>query len=257
MILVKRKSTKVVRSSTCTVPVHCTVVLIKGIFFLRTYRYVPYRYRTTVHHWSKFSWNLLPVLCIIEASMLTVLLSIPAFQVVVSPRGVLRAASPQLMASEESPADKLQKAFKLFQEGNSAGGFKQGVADALAGEYDRDSVTAQVKEIVASAPLVIFTWQASPACKKALKYLDMAGVAPKIVRLDDPWEEGNPKRAALGRLTGRTSVPSIWIGGEYIGGCEDGPSENAPGLVPMAFKGTLRSKLEKAGALRTSIASGS
>lgn len=67
-------------------------------------------------------------------------------------------------------------------------------------------------------------------------------------QLDDPWSEGNPKRAALGRLTGKSSVPSIWIGGNYIGGCDDGPSDDAPGLVPLAFRGTLRERLEAAGA---------
>lgn len=160
-----------------------------------------------------------------------------------------RAAAPRAQLDEKSPLEKLQKAFDLFQQGNSAGGFKQGVADALAGEYDRDKVTAEVKSLAQSAPLVMFTWEQSPACKKAIKYLEMAGVSPKIIRLDNPWEEGNPRRAALGGLTGRTSVPSIWIGGKYIGGCDDGPSEEAPGLVPMAFKGTLRPKLEEVGAL--------
>ena len=91
--------------------------------------------------------------------------------------------------------------------------------------------------------------RSSPACKKALKLIAETGAQPKIVRLDDPWSEGNPKRAALGRLTGKSSVPSIWVGGEYIGGCDDGPTDVAPGLVPMAFRGTLREKLDAAGAL--------
>ena len=99
---------------------------------------------------------------------------------------------------------------------------------------------------------MLFTWESSPACKKALKLIEETGASPKIVRLDDPWDKGNVMRAALGRLTGKSSVPSIWIGGEYIGGCDDGPSEAAPGLVPLAFRGTLREKLEAAGALGSS-----
>ena len=90
--------------------------------------------------------------------------------------------------------------------------------------------------------------------KKALKLIAETGATPKIVRLDDPWSEGNVKRAALGRLTGKSSVPSIWIGGEYIGGCDDGPSDSSPGLVPMAFRGTLQSKLEAAGAFEKQAA---
>lgn len=151
--------------------------------------------------------------------------------------------------SDASPIDAAQTAFRLFQESKAGGAdFKQSVADAIAGDHDRDAVTVEVKGIAESAPLVMFVWESSPACKKALKYFEVAGVQPKIVRLDDPWDKGNPMRAALGRMTGKSSVPSIWIDGQYIGGCDDGPSDDAPGLVPMAFKGTLRTKLEAAGA---------
>lgn len=56
---------------------------------------------------------------------------------------------------------------------------------------------------------------------------------------DQPWSDGNPIRSALGRKVGRTSVPAIFVNGVYIGGCEDGPSDEAPGLVPLAFQGTI------------------
>ena len=35
----------------------------------------------------------------------------------------------------------------------------------------------------------MFTWESSPACKKAIEYFEVVGVTPKIVRLDDPWSE--------------------------------------------------------------------
>lgn len=78
----------------------------------------------------------------------------------------------------------------------------------------------------------------------------MAGAKPKVIRLDQPWSEGNKKRAALGRLTGKSSVPSVWIAGKYVGGCDDGPSDVAPGLVKLAFSGRLSKMLEVAGALK-------
>ncbi|KAK3243156.1 hypothetical protein CYMTET_47175 [Cymbomonas tetramitiformis] len=46
----------------------------------------------------------------------------------------------------------------------------------------------------------------------------------------------------LAKLTGRTSVPNIWIGGENIGGCNDG----SPGLMPLVNEGKLEEKLAKA-----------
>jgi len=79
-----------------------------------------------------------------------------------------RASAPQ-MQQETGPFAGLQNAFAVFQASKQEGmDFKQSVADAIAGDYDRDSVTADVKEAASSAPLVLFTWDSSPACKKAL-----------------------------------------------------------------------------------------
>ena len=41
-----------------------------------------------------------------------------------------------------------------------------------------------------------------------------------MVELDqDP--DGKAIRAEMGDMLGRTSVPAIWIGGDFIGGCND------------------------------------
>ena len=187
--------------------------------------------------------------------MLSLAISALAFNAAAPPRlhgtTVARRSLPPCAQSDgDTLLDKAQTSLRLFQESQAAGlGFKQAVADAIAGEYDSDAVTTEVKELASSAPLVLFTWESSPACKKALKYLEASGVTPKVVRLDDPWDEGNPRRAALGRITGKSSVPSCWIGGEYVGGCDDGPSDTAPGLVTLAFQGNLQAKLRAAGAM--------
>ena len=51
-------------------------------------------------------------------------------------------------------------------------------------------------------------------------------------------------RAELGDLVGRTSVPAIWISGEFIGGCNDGP-----GLLTLDAQGRLDAMLAEAGAI--------
>ena len=51
-------------------------------------------------------------------------------------------------------------------------------------------------------------------------------------------------RCRLGIRTGRTSVPSVWVAGEYLGGLNDGP-----GLLPLDEQGELEPKLRAAGAL--------
>lgn len=161
----------------------------------------------------------------------------------------------QLAASaDDSPSfmDNLTQRYQLFQKSRSDGyNFKQSTAVAIAGEYDVEEVQSKINDYIDSAPCVMFTWEASPSCKKAIKYLDIAGASYKIVRLDNPWTEGNPIRAELGKMVGRSSVPAIFIGGKYVGGFDGGVGEESPGILEMAFKGNLREKLKEVGALKS------
>lgn len=168
--------------------------------------------------------------------------------------GVTASTSYRLASSStdgsDSVFDDLTQRFQLFQKSRSEGyDFKQSTAIAIAGKYDAVEVQKKINESIASAPCVMFTWEASPSCKKAIKYLDIAGATYKIVRLDDPWSEGNPIRSELGKMVGRSSVPAIFVGGKYVGGFDGGVGEDSPGILEMAFRGTLREKLQEAGAL--------
>eukprot|EP00957_Ditylum_brightwellii_P167201 12728460-Ditylum_brightwellii.AAC.1 len=156
-----------------------------------------------------------------------------------------RTATTSLQAepvgSENSAVDSfvesIKRSVRIIQDSQAEkADFKQIVANVLAGDYDSASTRKKVEELVASAPCVVFTWEASPFSQKALKYLDIAGAEVKNVRLDDPWDEGNPLRAELGKMVGRTSVPCVWIGGEYVGGFDGGVSEEKPGILELAFK---------------------
>ena len=49
--------------------------------------------------------------------------------------------------------DTIQTSFRIAQESNAAGyGFKQILADVLAGDFDQDAVSQTIDETVASAP---------------------------------------------------------------------------------------------------------
>jgi len=76
--------------------------------------------------------------------------------------------------------------------------------------------------------------------------LDAKGVSYKVVECDEV-EGGAAIRAMLGRRTGRTSMPSVWVGGEFVGGCNDG---GLGGVITLDDKGTLNPMLKKAGALK-------
>lgn len=47
-------------------------------------------------------------------------------------------------------------------------------------------------------------------------------------------------------LVGRTSVPAIWIGGKFVGGCNDGPMG---GIVKLDASGELKGMLEAVSAI--------
>jgi glutaredoxin-related protein len=50
----------------------------------------------------------------------------------------------------------------------------------------------------------------------------------------------------MAEIIGRTSVPAIWIGGEFIGGCNDGPRG---GIAKLADSGELDTMLKGVGAI--------
>ena len=50
--------------------------------------------------------------------------------------------------------------------------------------------------------------------------------------------EGKVYRAALSDMTGRTSMPQIFIRGAFVGGCNDGP-----GVATLEKEGKLKGML--------------
>ena len=130
------------------------------------------------------------------------------------------------------------------------GGFKLWLAERVAGEYDRGKVDASIDGAIRGSGCVVFVFASCPFCKKAIELLDSRGATYELVTLDGR-EDGAAIRARLGARTGRTSVPSIWIGGEYVGGLNDGvpDDESCPGLVRLDARGELELQLRAAGAL--------
>ena len=151
---------------------------------------------------------------------------------------------PMEWAEENSFANQ----FSAMVSSNELGyRFKQTVADLVAGEYDKEMRGESIKQFISETPVAMYSFTTCPFCRKAKDYLEEQSIPYTSIELDElPGNEGNEIRAELGRLTKRTSVPSIFIGGEYIGGCNDG----RPGLLPLAREDKLKNMLEKAGVSR-------
>mmetsp|Transcript_143233 Transcript_143233/g.266944 ORF Transcript_143233/g.266944 Transcript_143233/m.266944 type:complete len:210 (+) Transcript_143233:484-1113(+) len=89
---------------------------------------------------------------------------------------------------------------------------------------------------ISSEDLVVFTKVGCPFCKEAVETLESNGFTPKIV------VASLAQKRALFEKTGKTSLPSGWVKGKYIGGCNDG-AEDWQGIKPMVGNGKLKEML--------------
>ncbi|PXW94590.1 glutaredoxin 3 [Sphaerotilus hippei] len=80
-------------------------------------------------------------------------------------------------------------------------------------------------------PVKMYTTQVCPFCLRAKALLKQRGVTEiEEVRIDLLPEQ----RQQMMALTGRRTVPQIFIGDTHVGGCDDLMAlDQAGGLVPM------------------------
>ncbi|KAL3817282.1 hypothetical protein ACHAXA_003203 [Cyclostephanos tholiformis] len=79
------------------------------------------------------------------------------------------------------------------------------------------------------------------------EYDAAAGARYTVIELDKE-SDGKAVRAEMGQMLGRTSVPAIWINGEFIGGCNDGPAKYG-GINNLNSQNKLDGMLKSAGAI--------
>jgi len=126
---------------------------------------------------------------------------------------------------------------------------KKALVRKLAGDYDREATRAKLNAYIDNSQkgVLMLSFTTWPFCVKAKKLLDDKGVQYTAVELDVA-ADGKAIRAEMGDVIGRTSVPAIWIDGEFIGGCNDGP-EGYGGLITMENNGKLNGLLKSTGVL--------
>jgi glutaredoxin 3 len=146
-----------------------------------------------------------------------------------------RMGEPMAWSEDQSFANKLSEFMAT-----RAYGFKQLVADLVAGDYDQDTTDQLIDELIQPNDVALFSFTTCPFCRRAKDELDERGISYAALELDElPGNEGNEIRAQLGRRTGRTSVPSIFVKGKFVGGCNDGP-----GLIPLLESGEFESMMQ-------------
>jgi glutaredoxin 3 len=80
-------------------------------------------------------------------------------------------------------------------------------------------------------PVTMYTTQVCPFCVRAKMLLKQRGVA----EIDEIRVDLHPdQRDHMVTITGRRSVPQIFIGDTHVGGCDDLMAlDNAGGLLPL------------------------
>jgi len=169
----------------------------------------------------------------------------------------------RVKASSETPSEKndgwsgeplewaessslAQKVSTISQSGPVAQ-FKQFIADRLAGDYDREEIGAIIDSKINSHKVMMFSFSTCPFCLRAKKILREAQAVDVEVYECDLEPDGYAIRAELGKRTGRTSMPSVWLGPEVLlGGCNDG---GLGGVATLQDEGKLAQLLEMREAL--------
>ena len=80
----------------------------------------------------------------------------------------------------------------------------------------------------------MYTTQVCPYCIRAKQLLQARGVAQiEEIRVDlDPDE-----RARMMEITGRRTVPQVFIGGKHVGGCDDTVAAHKSGELKKLLAG--------------------
>eukprot|EP01088_Endostelium_zonatum_P013330 TRINITY_DN27823_c0_g1_i1.p1 TRINITY_DN27823_c0_g1~~TRINITY_DN27823_c0_g1_i1.p1 ORF type:complete len:130 (+),score=16.99 TRINITY_DN27823_c0_g1_i1:79-468(+) len=77
-----------------------------------------------------------------------------------------------------------------------------------------------VSGIIKTHPLLVFSKTYCPYCSRAKEIFSELGAKAHVVELDVVGN-GSALQAELKKLTGRSTVPNVFIAGENIGGCDD------------------------------------
>lgn len=92
-----------------------------------------------------------------------------------------------------------------------------------------------IKAIITAEKAVMFSKTYCPYCTKAKTAFQACGITPKVYELDK-MGDGDAYQAALGRMTGASSVPRVFVGGKFIGGGDDTAALAASGKLKELCK---------------------
>mmetsp|Transcript_15686 Transcript_15686/g.54465 ORF Transcript_15686/g.54465 Transcript_15686/m.54465 type:complete len:110 (-) Transcript_15686:156-485(-) len=86
--------------------------------------------------------------------------------------------------------------------------------------------------------IVVFSKTTCGYCRKAKAELAKFGT-PVVLELDRV-KNGGAIQDALAKQTGQRTVPSVWINGKFLGGCDDTMAASRSGSLAKMLSGEAR-----------------
>ena len=115
-----------------------------------------------------------------------------------------------------------------------------------AGEYDKEGLRAKLNDRIQKSPIFLLMFGTCPYCINVMSILQSKNVSRQdalIVNLDSLGLEKYAIRTEVIEMINQTTIPALWIGGEFIGGFEE------LSKLANSTSGELDKILKRAGAL--------
>eukprot|EP01103_Thecamoeba_quadrilineata_P003695 TRINITY_DN13446_c0_g1_i1.p1 TRINITY_DN13446_c0_g1~~TRINITY_DN13446_c0_g1_i1.p1 ORF type:complete len:112 (-),score=27.71 TRINITY_DN13446_c0_g1_i1:130-432(-) len=94
-----------------------------------------------------------------------------------------------------------------------------------------------VQETISQNPVVIFSKTYCPYCHRAIDLFKSINANAKVIQLDER-DDGEKIFDHLKEITGARTVPRVFIGGKFVGGCD--------AVVALQSQGKLEEKVREA-----------
>ncbi|GIL70637.1 hypothetical protein Vretimale_3748 [Volvox reticuliferus] len=92
-----------------------------------------------------------------------------------------------------------------------------------------------IKQTVADNKVFVYSKTYCPYCTRVKDLFTELRVPYKVLELDTIGSEGAEIQDALQPITGRRTVPQVFVGGKFIGGCDDTMAAHAAGKLKIVL----------------------
>nr|QKY15263.1 glutaredoxin (GRX) [Polytomella parva] len=99
-----------------------------------------------------------------------------------------------------------------------------------------------IKSTVSSNKVVIYSKTFCPYCRKVKKLFNELKESPEVIELDK-LDDGKDLQDTLKSITGKGTVPQVFVNGHFVGGCDDTYAAHQAGNLKPLLDGVSASKL--------------